>query len=602
MDREQAIKLLIRVIKGARHANYNHTVDLAKLYRTLITGDGMDEMLKKFVRRETDEEFEQRVNLTEHIITSVCSNLMDVAYKVPRSSSKSRILKYKDNNEKNLSEIEAILGRFWGDKSLDDYMDTRFIELQHTDPNTFIVTEFKNFNADIERASPYPFEVNSANALDYLYDNNILQYLVCSTSIKYQTKELNNNEYAKKGLRYTIYLPNVAILFEQRDENLFPLVNTKMEDVIQEYYNRKFMFTKGALYEIIEPLPHGEPVVPAIRVGYYRDLFTDGQTFISPFSPAIPFMKKSIKANSEMDLTAALVAFPQKIQYMQPCDEPGCLNGTLADGKACPVCKGTGVKGISTSVQDAVIAPMPQSKEDFIPLDSLIKYVSPDVSILQWQEQYIDKLTTKCKSAIFNSDIFDKQQVAETATGKNIDLQNVYDVLYPMSVQFSITWEFLVARVAGITDLYKNLIWSLSFGRDFKMKSKDDYIIERKIAKDAGVSSIVLRELDNEIMRLTYVDNRDEYKRYIIQQSFNPFSGKTPAEITVMMTQNFVPKRSKILYQNIEMIFDDVVFDNPKFYDLKRSEQKKIIEEAVSKLEEEIEKETPEPSFNDWRS
>ena len=56
-----------------------------------------------------------------------------------------------------------------------------------TDPNGFVVVEFKPFDNQRERAKPYPYEVTSHEAVDYKYENNVLQYLTVKTSFLFRS-------------------------------------------------------------------------------------------------------------------------------------------------------------------------------------------------------------------------------------------------------------------------------------------------------------------------------------------------------------------------------------------------------------------------------
>jgi len=94
MNQQQAMVRLIEVVKGKRHKNYDRTVALAALYRKLYTGDGLDELLERFVARESDAAFAQRKKLTVHVVPTTAKNIMDVFNKVPRSNYQ-RILKHE---------------------------------------------------------------------------------------------------------------------------------------------------------------------------------------------------------------------------------------------------------------------------------------------------------------------------------------------------------------------------------------------------------------------------------------------------------------------------------------------------------------------------
>ena len=154
------MKELFEIIrKDKRHEHYDYIVKRTKAWRAIVSGKGIDEYYTQFNQRETDEQFLQRKRITQQITSSVCKNVRDIEFKVPRSNSITKVIA-TESNEENLNAFTEILNQFWGDSSLNDYMDVRWVELNDTDPNSFVVIEWGDFEED-EHAQPYPFEVKS---------------------------------------------------------------------------------------------------------------------------------------------------------------------------------------------------------------------------------------------------------------------------------------------------------------------------------------------------------------------------------------------------------------------------------------------------------
>ena len=581
------------VTNDTRHQDYTRVTELADMYYAFITGEGLDEMMKKFSMRETDDAFEQRKAITEHIIPSVVSNITSVERKVPRSNGMTRVVAYKDDEKhKRAEELEKILDMFWGNLSFDDWMATRWIELNDIDPNTFAIVEWKDYDGKTEKASPYPYESKSKEAVMYEYTNNILQYLVDK----------------KEGL-YTMYLMNQTIqaveLVEDTEDYRLALLNATEKGVIVEVDGR-FFFKKAdkLYYEIIIYPPHNLDKVPAFRVGYKRDDVTDGRSYVSPYHEAVPYLKKTLKTNSELDLTMALHAFPQKLVAANKCTEPQCYEGYMGregeDSKImCQRCQGTGFQ-VHTSAQDVIYIPIPRGKEEQLSLDNLAKYITPETALLEFQRQYVEYLTNECMQAVFNSDIFTREDIATTATEKTIDLDNIYDTLYPLSLRFAELWEYGVNLIAELTSLQKNLIASLSFSKDFKFKSKDDYIRDRGAAQEAGAPDMILRHIDDEIIRIDTANNPHEYQIYKTIQSFDPFSGKTDEEIISAMMSNTVPFAVKVLYDNLGWIFDDIFLEHEDFFQIPRKKQVEIVDAKVQEIIKELDtQQTEAPQFEE---
>jgi hypothetical protein len=598
--------------RNEEHQDYKRVNELAKLYNQLVTGEEMGSLLHQFTPRESREMFEQRMRITQHITKTVSQNVIDIYFKVPRSNSVSRVVTYADNNIDKLNEFNSKLNEFWGDDSLDDYMATRWFELNFIDPNAFVVTEWTDTDTTAQRYMPYPFEVSSKMAVNFEYFNNDLVYLISKTLktiVEWDKKE--KADVTVKLTEYTIYGRNQVVKFVQlspKDADKVwkanrVAINAALREgifIIGDYFVPDI--NKDDIYLIIIPTPHNLGYVPARRVGFKRDLYTNGRTYVSPIDKATPILMKMVKANSELDLTMALHAFPQKIQYVSKCKATDCRDGQTVDGGLCVHCNGSGYE-IITSAQDTITLAMPKAKEDMADLSNIIRYEYPPVDLVKFQDDYIDKLTVYVKEAVFNTELFSKKEVSETATGKNISLQNVYDSLYPVAKAFSKTWKFLVTTVADITELNDKLIAFYNFSKDFKLKSLSDLYLDLKMVGDARASEFVKSSIESDIASIIYSEDEFGYKRYNVKQSFFPFSGKTPEQIMAVIGGNQVSQFTKVFWANYGFIFDSVELEqaelNVNFYDLNRTKQWEIISAKVEELMSQIEEEQPEPAMED---
>lgn len=574
MTREEALIRIVEVIhKDARHVWYQRTVELSRLYRKLVTGDDLDSLLKPFVRREDDASFKQRVDLTQHVVTTVAENIMDVFNKVPRANYQ-RILDHGGKtDDPKTTELENAVSRFWGRKSADDYMKTRWLEMNATDPNGFVVVEFKPFDNTKERAKPYPFEVTAEQAVDYLFDNNVLQYLIVETPLKYETREGK-----KMGKRYTVYLENETFVFEQIDQKSTTAI--LKEGVLMPSESGALLKTKDRLFVARFSTPHNAGRVPAKQVGYQRDQWTGGQTHVAPYEAAVPLLLKSIKVNSELDITMSQQVFPHRLQYMPKCTAQGCLDGYLANGGKCASCNGSGHESI-TSSQEVIYFSMPKRGEDMVDLEKILVFKGPPIDVVKFQSEYVDKLTAGCKAAVFNSESFTQAQIQGTATGQMLDRDNVQDTLYTCAQGFAEMWQFLVEMTAEFTDLSADLDARIIFSKDFKLKGLSELITDLETAKRSGAGPAVIRHIQEQIARLIYSDTPDLYNEWAIQEKFNPFSGFSEEQITMALASPSVPARVKTRFYMFGLLFSEVESETDNFYRLPEEKQKELIEAKV---------------------
>ena len=587
------------VVNKVFHCHYKRTVELATKYKQLITGEDFDSLLHQFVRREDLDMFNQRKRITQPITPAVTAAIMNPFYKVGRTNNITKRIDFKDKNSDKSARVYSAIEGFWGDKSLDKYLETRFTELSFSDPNSFIVTEFDQAPDEngvmVEVPKPRAFEVPSENAVNFKRHNNTLEWLIVRLPITYKCKDGSVNN----GFSYTIYGPEYSVKFTQveLDANSTSMEGNYYDIAIQDLSGirsvKLFRATKTEMY-IVEEYNHKSKVVPAIVVGYKSDLYTNGETYVNPFHDGMAYLMKSVKTVSEFDLTMALHAFPQKFAYAPKCtgesESIGCINGSLPDGATCKKCKGTGV-AIHTSAQDAVIMRMPNKEEDMRDLQKLVYYAYPPIDLVKFQNDYILQLKNEVKQAVFNSEIFSQTEVTATATEKKISLESVYDTLFPYAQKFSDVYRLITKVSAYYVDI-EDVTVIHQFPKDLKYKTVEDLLTELKLANDSNAPGYVRKEISNDIAEAQFIDKPEELQKIRIKTKFYPFSDKTDVEIIYVISNGKTTLFNEILWANFDTIFNDIEEDEAigkDFYLMTYAKQKEIVNARVDVLIKEIE-------------
>ena len=596
---KDAIHRLSNTIKsGYVHQDYIRVTELANEYSRLITGVGIGKMLRRIVKREDEEAFKQRLEITETVLPAISEKIMSPFNKIGRMDNVTKTIEYiSDGGDIKKDEMNLALKRFWGDADLDAYMDTRFIELSFSDPNAFLLVEFDSFNAETEKAKPFPTEIMSKDVLDYEYENNSLSWLLFRR--EYLRKVVNpanpNQTQTKSDYKYYVYLKNHQVEMVRLDEkeraeyNAIPLDDNG--DVALDTFTLKLDERNQFRVTLFN---QKSEMVQAIRVGYKRDLVTDGRTFVSPFQPAVNRMKKTLKTGSEFDLTMTLHAFPQKHQYVKRCDGEDnirCRNGYRDDGGMCATCKGSGYQ-IQTSAQDIVLLPIPKDPQMMYDLAKLSHYSSPDIQLAEFQEGYLRRLEADAIKDVFSSDTFNRDTVVNTATEVVIEMQSVYDTLFPFAQKFSQVYEKVVSLSAIFTDNFEGLIVTHKFPKDFKLKSVDALLRDLKSAQDSKAPSFVKMEIANDIAEKIWTDSPEKLRRFKIKQSHLPFAGMSTEEIVFVQAQGNASISDVILWSNFESIINELLVEFEErgldFFNLPYKIRKKAMDEKVEQYKKQI--------------
>jgi hypothetical protein len=583
------------IIGDLKHRDYKKVTELAAEYTKMVTGEDIGTLLKRFVPRENEEAFKQREALSQLTTPDICNSISIPMYKIGRSHA-NYSLNWKDSTdeEKKRNELNEILNHFYGDESVDSYLTTRLVELDATDPNSFIVVEYKeevNPADKTTKANPYPFEVNSTEAVNYKYINNELQFLI----VWLQFVELDSKDKEVTLNKYTQYLENEAIVAKQiQKENLssFRAKNPNIEIFATSTDE------KSSDYYSIEIFEHKAGRIPARRVGTRRDKTTRWRTCVPMMHPAYTYLKKSIKTVSEFDLTNCLHVFQKLVQYDEVC--PGnvqakitCSHGKQADGKTdCPECEGTGWKNHKSS-SDIIRVRLPKDPKDLAPLNNYMAYFAPQMELLEFQKKLgLYELKELAIKAVYASDIFISDTVAATATEKNIDLDAVYDTLKSFADSWSAMRTHITYCTASIRDMGDKLEVVHKFPNDFKMETLDMLLEYLSKINTSGAPSFIKKGIIKKISEKIFRDEPFKLLAQDVKERFFPFNGKTTDEINNILLNDLTTMYNMVLYANFETIFQELEDENNigevNFYKLNPIDQKSKLKAKVDALVVEI--------------
>jgi hypothetical protein len=588
MDKEQGLEVLKDVVKNNKtHQDYDRVSGLADKYFKMVTGAGIDTLLQQIITRETEEEFTQRKNITKSVVPSILNSTKLPFQKATRKQPIVRLIDYETDAETKVAELEKYISIYWGDKTLEKFMEYAYVDYNYIDPNAFLITEFENFDPKTEKAEPYPFIATAHEAVMFEYQNELLKYLIVKLPIVYMDKGT-----AQPGVKYTMYLGWDTIELIQVAEEAKNDTDLEVIEIEKKFYSILY-------YE-----PKNEKV-PAARFGYIRDNETKGRTFVSTFHSVMAYLEKTLKIDSELDLSTAMVAFPQRFAYVSPCKNQKCRDGQLLDGSGiCTVCNGTGQQPFHRGTMDVITLTLPKDPADIIDLERMLVYKSPPIDLLTFQQTYIEYLKKSVHTMMFNADLFTRNEVMQTATEKILEVDNMNDTLYPFARNYSSLWEFIVRDIATFTDLQSGLIVQHKYPNDFKMKSLNELMTDLKTAKESQASTSTIAAIEDDINEILYSDRPDELKEIRIKNEINPFRGYNDSDIRFIISQNNVPLYVRTLWENFESIFQDLETENrePWLFDMAYDKIIKLVRAKTEEYMVRIKAETPEittPNFSE---
>lgn len=575
-----AFPILADIVRNnKRHPDYDRTVKLAAKYRQLITGENAEELLLRFVRRESTEMFDQRVQITALLTEAWADTLMNPFYRIGRLDNIKKLIAFDKsvaNADLRVQEIEDRLLTFYGTDPLEKYLGGRFVELTFTDPNAFLAVEFDAFDNVREKAWPYPVEYSSAEAICFQYVNNVLQYLV-----------------VQKDKNFLMYLPNEVIRLTEVKVPQNVVWGENLADQIVDGY---WQCANDRVFQVELFRPNaGE--VQATRVGYKSDLRTNGRTFVNPFHATLKFFKKSIKVVSEADLTASLHAFPHVSTWEEVCDgfpdrQISCRKGYTLQGDKCARCNGAGViTHYNTSTQDAITipAPKPGSPPPIVTPENAIVFKSPDVAILEWQDSKVDKLKAEAINTMYSSEVLQKTTIQDTATGQSLKRDEVYNTLHPAAENTSSKWKFFTRITAAFLDNPKpKLLYE--FPSDYKIQTVDELLAQLAKANDSQGPASLKQAIALDIAAKIYVDDDYALLKEVVKAKWIPMLGKSEDTILMLISLDKLTDEEELLWIHSDSIFDELENEEPEFFYFTYDKQWIYLEKKIQEYKDKMAK------------
>ena len=246
IDQIQALRLLINNVRTEKtHRDYSRVTRYSDLLKKLVTGEDMDELMQRFVMREDEELFKQRVRITQHITRPLTRAAYRPINKISRATPIINEIVYpskKTNNnnqantdipkekvKENQAKIKEAINKIYGGQSLDVCLEKKYGDLSAYDPNAFLLTSFKPFNNITQEAEPFVVEISSHQAVDYEYFNNVLQYLIARGDYNIPIKKTGVEEITfEKGYEYHIYVDNDTVSFTPLDPALYENISAEV--------------------------------------------------------------------------------------------------------------------------------------------------------------------------------------------------------------------------------------------------------------------------------------------------------------------------------------------------------------------------------------
>lgn len=570
-------KKTIDVIQGFTHKDYHHTVDLAHFYRQIVTGEDYAELIVNYKPRETDEQKEQRIRITQNRTKSI-SGKIEGFFKRTFRADKIKFEITHDNEAAQDSIISHTVNYGDDGQSLLNWSEETALFYNNIDPNAFYWVRHSVVDGE-DKFSPFIFPSES-----------VKDYSIKHGKVLWAVMELC------EVVRFAGGEKSISILYSFNKDSLEVSIELDKDLLDGSTFYEQFMDEEGQFIGeqtdigdksyLVLTEDNNSGVVPLSRVGYSHDYKTDKRTYVSFWDGATEEYRQLVNRGSEYDLSLTLHAFLQKISYYTPCDFQDekmhrCEGGKLQpSGHNCPSCSGTGKK-VHTSSQDVIEIQLPSPDGEPVNISprDLVHYVELPTAILEQQKADVKEFSPKITESVFGVDI-SHQQANATATQVRNYYDTAQDVLFDFTKAPRRLFLFTVEVMSAILEI-ENVGAELLYTNRYDLESEAFLIDLLKEAKAAGAGTSVI---ENIMDRLAVKQNRsDSTSMNVFKElrKFMPFS-QVEKEIKTPYVLG-LPDSSlqKALFINFKEIAIDIANTEPTFLTMSYDGQKAVVDKKA---------------------
>ncbi len=143
IKKDKALTILTDVVQNKKeHADYPRVTKYSELLKKIVTGEGQEDLLKRFNLREDAELFQQRKDLTITVTKPHAATAMKPVNKIPRVTPLINDILI-EGDEKKAKELKEVIKTFYGGENLDTLLEKRFPDLNAYDPNAFFLDSLR---------------------------------------------------------------------------------------------------------------------------------------------------------------------------------------------------------------------------------------------------------------------------------------------------------------------------------------------------------------------------------------------------------------------------------------------------------------------------
>lgn len=311
-------------------------------------------------------------------------------------------------------------------------------------------------------------------------------------------------------------------------------------------------------FETVVVYQHDMGTIPGIILG--GDL-TDDNFFDSYFSSFVPFANEAIRQYSDWTAVMTTSAFPYREEIAETCNAKGCRDGVVfnhdnEEHETCGNCKGTG-RIISRSPFGVFLR---EKSNPALGVDGdvngpMIRFISPDVSIIEYSGQAWQTLLKKAEEAL-HLNVIDESQ---SGVAKMIDREDSFSQLTKISNNI---FDEIIFKSLLFIEKYRSVVQPMApvitKPISFSMKTEEDLIDELNKLSDKNAPIAFLVESTKDLARKRFSGNKSISRMVEVLVSYDPIFHLSTKDKQMLLAAGSIKKddmiRSLFAYKTLVAI------------------------------------------------
>lgn len=367
---------------------------------------------------------------------------------------------------------------------------------------------------------------------------------------------------------------------------LFLIDDTNIYKIYQVGKKIDFQFSEPIIFH-----PHELGELPVTKLLGIPSIELGVPYYSSPFYFAVPLLDIALLDNATLQLSKGKCVFPYMIALGTECmftrGDHSCHGGKIYDelrsiDTTCPNCNGSGLVSRVSAGGQLLINPDANFSNEKMNGD-YIKYVSPDITTLEFLTQRIDGNIHKAAKMMHipDSDESVTGNEGATATGSLSKARATQAFLSPIANQIYYIWDRIIYFTLAMRYGKDKVDYNLTHLSRYDVMTPDDYLISIGEAIKLNLPPMVIQSLVHQYISTMFFTDSQSQAAYTLLMETDMLLTMLPEDIAMRLGNGNIEPYQDVIHNSGLQIVDSLLRENDNFFEQEFTiQQEQLIQKA----------------------